>query len=739
MGCGKRDKLVDVTAKQKWDYINLSDFKSTSCLSPLSYGILYISLFISIAVYAVDTFTAVNLVIFDRWSGQIKPVIPFDISKWIFAACIIASFINLIFEWVRAVRVMRRGGIAESYLDPLAVRVQSVRVGKKGRGWRRFLVFAALTKGKKGVEYVALFVHFSFKAWIRIIFCEAPRQVINALTLYSLLQAQLIPKGEHAPSDGHSNFVQFWVNLGILGQENYTQVAILSGMTFTLVIWVISALNLLISCILYLIFLWHYIPSADSGLSGFCKRKIDQSLSKIVSKAVQKALDKEELRRQKDDAKAIKAGDKPPEFKRQPTLPLLVTEGASDAETPTLSRSETATTLPPYSSRPPTRSENRTPTVPAMTAFSPDDKRPYPPSRSGTQASYQSNSSYRSNVPLTSAASPMGYSQPGGDPSYGPPQDGQFAGGPRPPLGRSGTAASDGSQWGPPRPGTAQSQRSGYGPPRPGTAQSQRSAGYGPSRPGTAQSQRSAGYGPNAPPMPPPGSYDFQGRKTPGAPMGPVSPDAGGRSTPGSQFGPRRGTPGFGPDPQGRSTPGLPSDSRGRATPSTPYGRSTPAPMQIVNPPQNIGIATSPDATDNNSGGYVAFNPNHHAAPASAPRSASTAPSAHPFQRLPHRNATDPSHNREAYGDYFGPPPTMRSGTAPPAQDRSGYDDSIYDDYGAGGDEEIQMQTVRRPVPPPRSATAGPYGGGWNNQGRGPQAQPQQAANPYYAGYGPSF
>jgi Fungal potassium channel len=125
--------------------------------------VLYISLFISIAVYVVDTFTAVNLLAFDRWSGQIKPVIPLTYSRWIFGGCIILSFIFLAFRWLRAVRVMRNGGIAESYLDPLAVRVQSVRMGKRGRGWKRFLVFAELTKGKKGASYVALFTYFSFE------------------------------------------------------------------------------------------------------------------------------------------------------------------------------------------------------------------------------------------------------------------------------------------------------------------------------------------------------------------------------------------------------------------------------------------------------------------------------------------------------------------------------------------------------------------------------------------------
>ena len=125
--------------------------------------VLYISLIISVAVYAVDTFTAVNLIAFDRWSGQVKPAIPFRISRWIFAGCIILSFLLLFYRWFRAIKVMRQGGVAQSYLDPLAVRVQSVRMGSRGRGWKRFLVFAELTKGKKGADYVALFTYFSFE------------------------------------------------------------------------------------------------------------------------------------------------------------------------------------------------------------------------------------------------------------------------------------------------------------------------------------------------------------------------------------------------------------------------------------------------------------------------------------------------------------------------------------------------------------------------------------------------
>lgn len=113
-------------------------------------------------MYGVDVFVAINLLAFNNWSSKIDPAVDFTIAKWVFTACIIASFVNLGFEFVRAWRVMKRGNVAECYLDNLAVRMESARVGK-GQGWRRFLVFAALTKSKKGAEYIALFTYFSFQ------------------------------------------------------------------------------------------------------------------------------------------------------------------------------------------------------------------------------------------------------------------------------------------------------------------------------------------------------------------------------------------------------------------------------------------------------------------------------------------------------------------------------------------------------------------------------------------------
>lgn len=153
---------------------SLNDFKSTSCFAPYAYGYLWLMLLISVAVYGVDTFTAYQLLAFNKWSSSIEPaqIVPFAISKWIFTICIILSFVNLGFEYLRAIRIMRRGSVAESFLDSLAARLECIRFGK-GRGYRRFLVFAELTKSKKGAEYIALFTFFSFQCKLLIGFLLA--------------------------------------------------------------------------------------------------------------------------------------------------------------------------------------------------------------------------------------------------------------------------------------------------------------------------------------------------------------------------------------------------------------------------------------------------------------------------------------------------------------------------------------------------------------------------------------
>jgi hypothetical protein len=392
---------------------------------------------IAVAVYGADTFTAVNLLAYDKWSSQIEPSIPLKYSKWIFAACIMFSWVLCLFEWVRAIRVIRRGSVAESYMDSVAVTLQSMRPN----GWKRFLVFAELTKSKKGVDYVALFVYFAFKGAVRIVLAEGPRQVVNALTLYSFMQSDLIPVGDHAATADHSSFEQFWINVETLAETNREQAVVLFTMLFTLIIWVISALCLIIAVVLYLVFLWHYIPQSDGRLSNYCRRKIDRRLAKAVGQKVKQALEEQEKRQAQMEAKAAKKANQLPtrtQINRKPTLPQVAAqtpdlESKSDFAFP---RQETEVHPPPLppsrtytapeqplhreqtplslnATQPPIRTHTAPPMAmhrqPASSDFD-SDRRPAMPYRSDTEASAMSNATYASDASLLGNANDMGYS-----------------------------------------------------------------------------------------------------------------------------------------------------------------------------------------------------------------------------------------------------------------------------------------------------------------------------------------
>lgn len=331
-------------------------------MTPFSYFFLYVFLIVSLAVYAVDIFTAVNLLAFSRWAGQIKPAIPFTISRWIFAVCIIISFALLVIRWLHAIRAMRSGSIAQSYLNSLAVRIQSIRMGERGRGWKRFLVFAELTKSRKGAEYVALYSYFSFEAWMNTVFADGPRQVVNAITLWSVMRMDLIPGGENAQAnDDKSPALQFFDNIKILAEDNNLRAVVLIGMLFTVVVWILSALKLISAVVLYLIFLFHHIPAEDGTLKAYCKRKVNTRLKRIVAQKVNKALSKGLALEDRKPTQPNLAGGE------APTLPSFGKPDADKGPSVTvLSRSTTQTTLPPYTSRPGTAGPDQNPTLPSV-------------------------------------------------------------------------------------------------------------------------------------------------------------------------------------------------------------------------------------------------------------------------------------------------------------------------------------------------------------------------------------
>ncbi|KAK4508198.1 hypothetical protein PRZ48_001936 [Zasmidium cellare] len=709
MGCGGDREKGPPEEAAKWDYLTLGDFRCTSAWTYPAYVWLWFMAIVAVAVYVVDTYTAVNLLAFDNWSSQVKPAVPIKYSKWIFAVCILLSWVLCIYEWIRAIRVITRGGVAESFLDPLAVTLQSIRP----QGFKRFLVFTELTKSRKGTDYVALFVYFAFKGAIRVIIAEGPRQVVNALTLKGLLTDDLL----NTQSDERNSFDQFWYNVEQVADRNHMEAAIYCSMLFTLVIWVFSALSLIISAILYLLFLWHYIPKSDGRLSVYCKRKVDRRLAKIVEHKVQAAIEKEQKKaakvEQREELRRAKTGELPPPraptFKAQPTLPTL--EDSPDLnkkdqlpEFPLVRQdtSNSISTLPAYSSRPPTRNGygnpmQRQPTLPALDT----NVHPGMPPRSGTQTSQWSAApSYATDAPLLANAGYAGHEDdmPAMPRSVISRQT-SYSSFNAPFHDRNGSGGSMGSV----RAGSVRTYTPGPGP-RAQTPMSARSY--------TPVNNGQGGY-PRAPPapripLPVRSNTAFSYEQNPQSAVS--MPDYARPPT-------RAGTAeGFRPLPQDNSDSSFSSlhsqQSFSRPMPgrkpSNPSFRAyTPAPVPEDRPasPQNsYEMKASPVHSQPQNNGYTAFNPSMH--------------STTPAPQEPRRNITVTGAPQT--GDYFGQihhGTPQRSATAPiePQRASVAYAGDILDEYGSSDDESAQRHSNGGP---PRAATTGPGPHGGQGQWR---------------------
>jgi Fungal potassium channel len=209
--------------------------------------------------------------------------------------------------------------------------------------------------------------------------------VLNAITLYSVAVAKFV-ESPHTGSD--PLILQFLKNIRNLAVEDRMQAIVLSSMAFTLVIWVISMIFLFAALLFWICFIAHYVDKET--LTGYCRRKVETRLAKIVKAKTDKIWEKEQKKREKEEGKDIKDGDEQFDIiKRQPTLPVF-DESPPKADS-FLSRNESVSTLPLYTSQPQTPAD--------------DDYLPRMPlSRSDTASTGQ----YSANASLLGNAGQMG-------------------------------------------------------------------------------------------------------------------------------------------------------------------------------------------------------------------------------------------------------------------------------------------------------------------------------------------
>lgn len=289
----------------------------------MKYLWLYITVLISFLVYISDIFTAVTMLTSSTWSNAIynscPPTeengcvyIPFNVGKWLFFGCIIASFLLLAYEMRKAKKIIASRDISYAFTNVLANSYYSLR------SYDHFCFFNHISSSTKRMDDFAFFVFFTFKGWKRLIFAEGPRQSINALTLYALYLSKE-DKGAWYDVDKY------------FSGNSYITIALTISTAFTTLIFALSLIMLIAAGICYVPLLCYI----QGNLKEYCCYKVDKRIAEII-----KRRNKQRLAKAAALAKKEAAGDyshlknKKGEFIAkplpQPTLPNVMLDDDDD-------------------------------------------------------------------------------------------------------------------------------------------------------------------------------------------------------------------------------------------------------------------------------------------------------------------------------------------------------------------------------------------------------------------------
>lgn len=199
--------------------------------------------------------------------------IPPDVSKWIFLGAILISFVLLFWDIRKSRGIIESRDISYAFFSVIANRWYSVK------DYKYFCLFGKINRSRKRIDSIAFFVFFTLKGntkfsaqiknviyriclnigWKKLLLAEAPRQVINIVTLKTIIPKWIqINNGLIISNDG-------------LGR-NAVQRIMTGTMIFSTVIFAISFILLCAAAVIYIPVLCHI----QGNLKEYCCHKVDK-------------------------------------------------------------------------------------------------------------------------------------------------------------------------------------------------------------------------------------------------------------------------------------------------------------------------------------------------------------------------------------------------------------------------------------------------------------------------------
>ncbi|KAH7887846.1 hypothetical protein F5I97DRAFT_1863289 [Phlebopus sp. FC_14] len=311
----------EIVPDHKFDFVDTREFTDNGFFMRLKYLWLYIIILKSFLVYISDIFSATTMLTTSTWSNQIFNdcqhqdgcfYIPFDIGKWLFVGCIIFGFLLLAYEARKSKKIIASRDISYAFTNVMANYYYSLR------SYDHFCFFDHISNSTKKKDDFAFFIFFTFKSWKRLLLSDAPRQTINALTLYSIYLAK---KDNGAWYDVSKYFAGNSVSTSALTVSTFFTFVIFAGSLFLLILAGIFYIPLL--CYIQGNLKEYVCHKVDKRIAEVIRRRNKERLAKAAALAKKEAMgDYSHLKNKKGEmiAKPLP----------QPTLPNLSVEDDDD-------------------------------------------------------------------------------------------------------------------------------------------------------------------------------------------------------------------------------------------------------------------------------------------------------------------------------------------------------------------------------------------------------------------------
>ncbi|KAF5388354.1 hypothetical protein D9615_000324 [Tricholomella constricta] len=270
--CGGSKWKREVVADHKFDFVDTREFTDNGFGMRMKYLWLYIIVLKSFLVYILDIFSAVTMLSTEAWSNEIFNqcsgvdgciFIPFKTGRWLFVGCIIFSFLLLAYEARKAKKIIASRDISYAFTNVMANHYYSLR------SYDHFCFFDHISNSTKTSDDFAFFVFFTFKSWKQVLLADAPRQTINALTLYAIYLVKRDNAGK-------------WYEIGKWFAKNKSMsTSILTVTTFLTVLVFAGSLLLLIAAGIC------YVPllcRIQGNLKEYCCHKVDKRIGAVIKR-----------------------------------------------------------------------------------------------------------------------------------------------------------------------------------------------------------------------------------------------------------------------------------------------------------------------------------------------------------------------------------------------------------------------------------------------------------------------